>query len=114
MRGRTEREGLLTRVFVIADEDSTTADLGITGTGEARCRPDDFYVAMTGERIALGRALQDFGRQVEAAGCAESVSNADMHRAEFAAAAKLSEQVVTDFRVAMDALFEQAIIDFRR
>ena len=36
-----------------------------TGEGEARARPDDRFNAKVGEGIALGRALQDLGKQIE-------------------------------------------------
>jgi hypothetical protein len=77
----TTTKGLVTTVEVASDERTLTSDLRVTGRGVARCKADDFYARTTGERIALGRAIQDFGRQVEAAGLAESVSLADIDRA---------------------------------
>lgn len=80
MLSQTTRDGLKTTVLVLADPDSQLGGLGLTGYGTARCRPDDLYVEATGELIALGRAIQDFGQRVEAMGCAESVSYADVER----------------------------------
>lgn len=76
----TTCEGRTVTVEVASDEGTLTDDLRIVGRGVARCKPDDVYVRATGERIALGRAMQDFGRQVEAAGCAESVCVEDVGR----------------------------------
>lgn len=76
----TTRVGTDTIVTVAADEDTVLADLNLSGTGVARLRPGDFDVPVTGERIAMGRAIQDFGRQVEEAGLNESVCKCEIER----------------------------------
>lgn len=76
----TTHDGLRTEVHVTSDPDSLTAGLGIVGHGEARCRPTDLFVRSTGDLIALGRAIQDFGRQVEAVGLEESVGVDEVER----------------------------------
>lgn len=78
----TSRVGNDTIVTVAADpaHDTLTSDLGITGHGVARLRPGDFDVPATGQRIALGRAIQDYGAQVEAAGLDESVCGCEVER----------------------------------
>lgn len=92
MLAKTETDGPKTTVTVIADEGSRTAPFQITGVGVARCRPDDLYVAATGELIALGRAMADYSRQIEALGLESSVSNADVVRVGAAIIARDVEQ----------------------
>jgi hypothetical protein len=74
----TTTKGRTTIVRVGASEGSSTAGLGISGEGVAKCRPDDFYNEATGELIALGRAIQDFGQQVEQAGRDRVTSKLEM------------------------------------
>jgi hypothetical protein len=59
-------DGPDTMAEVSANEDSLTA--GVEGRGFARCTPDDVYSGEIGRNIALGRAIQDFGRKVEQKG----------------------------------------------
>ena len=80
MLSQTTFEDAKTTVLVMPSPGSMLDGLGLVGYGTARCRPDDLYSASTGELIALGRAIQDFGQRVEALGCAESVSQADVER----------------------------------
>jgi len=72
------------------------APLGVTGEGVARCRPEDFYVQDTGDLIALGRAIQDFGRQVEEQGLAQSMSGATVQQALDAAFGELERELRED------------------
>lgn len=72
-------QGRTTTVTVIAEPGSICQ--GLSGTGVARCRPEDVFVPEVGEAIALGRAIQDLGRQVEQDGVECSYSEADLARA---------------------------------
>lgn len=56
---RIKREGLTTRVAVLA--------AGKVGNGEASCARGDVYSERIGEGIALGRALQCLGLEIETA-----------------------------------------------
>lgn len=76
----TTVNGLVTTVEVSAEPGTMTADLPIIGVGVARCRPEDLFIGAVGERIALGRAIQDFGRRVEENGLAGSVSLEEVDR----------------------------------
>lgn len=80
MISETTIDGRFTNVVVTPEPGSLTAPLGIVGYGFAMCRPGDLQVDSTGRLIALGRAFQGFGRRVEAAGLAESVSIEDVQR----------------------------------
>ena len=66
MLAKTTFDGRTTVVEVSADEESLTFPEGITGVGSALCRKSDVFDPKTGEGIALGRAIEDFGRQVAA------------------------------------------------
>lgn len=70
----TSHVGPKTLVTIAPEAGSIIEDLDIVGEGEARCRPDDLFVPSTGQRIALGRAMIDYGRKLEAVATAESVS----------------------------------------
>lgn len=53
----------------------------MTGTGIARCRPEDVFIPEVGEAIALGRAIKDLGAKVETGALECSFSQADLDRA---------------------------------
>lgn len=76
----TSVEGTTTTVEVAADEGTLLADSNIVGRGVARTSPGDVFDPEVGRIIALGRAIQDFGRQVEADGEAAVVSKAEFAR----------------------------------
>ena len=80
MNYTAEFDGNITRVEVFAGPSSDLALLGITGRGEARCRPEDSFSETTGQLIAIGRAIQDFGRQVTEFGDSTVVTKADVAR----------------------------------
>lgn len=67
MQSLTSRIGNETFVTVAPDTESLLGDSNISGYGTSRCMAADVYDAEIGEGIALGRAIQDFGRQVEQA-----------------------------------------------
>lgn len=69
-----ERKGRVTKATVFAEPGTLLEPAGIVGHGEAKCRKDDIFSTTTGELIALGRAQQDFGKQVENVGHAGVVS----------------------------------------
>lgn len=46
----------------------------LVGTGTARCKPGDHFDARIGKYIAIGRAMQDLGRQLEEHGAARSIT----------------------------------------
>ena len=78
MLAQTTITGCVTTVEVSADEDSFTFPEGITGIGHAICRKADVFDRSTGQGIALGRAIQDFGVQVTAKWEARVVSKETM------------------------------------
>lgn len=80
MKSLTSRIGNETFVTVAPDEDSLLGDTGLIGHGVARCNVTDIYDAEIGEGIALGRAIQDFGHQVEAAFNSRTVTVEEFHR----------------------------------
>jgi len=66
----------------------------LVGTGVARCRRDDVQSGRVGTTIALGRALQDLGRQLEAAGLARTVSLDEMDRVADILSDTLEEMII--------------------
>jgi len=80
MLAQTTTTGCVTTVEVSADEKSITFSEGITGVGSAKCRKADVFDKQTGEGIALGRAIEDFGRQVTARWEARVVTNDEFDR----------------------------------
>lgn len=74
MYSLTERDGAKTTVTVAAEPGTKLEHLQVIGQGTARCKPDDLYNPKTGELIALGRALKDYGAKVEEAGLCRSLS----------------------------------------
>lgn len=80
MQSLTSRIGNDTFVTVAADAESLLGDTQISGHGTSRCMASDVYDAEIGEGIALGRAIQDFGRQVEQAFLARVVTTEEFHR----------------------------------
>lgn len=66
MLAKTTIEGRVTTVEVLAEDDTLTSAEGITGVGSALCRKADVFDPKTGEGIALGRAIEDFGRKLTA------------------------------------------------
>ncbi len=76
-------DGTTTTVTVEAELGTLLEESGITGTGQARCRPDDMFSLETGEGIALGRAMQDYGRQVEAEALKWTVTKDEFARVAF-------------------------------
>jgi hypothetical protein len=63
----THRNGRETIVQVVP-EPGSKSDLGMYGTGYARCHPTDMYDENVGEMIATGRGLVELGKQVENVG----------------------------------------------
>lgn len=63
-----KHEKRVTKATVFAEPGTLLEPMNIVGHGEAKCRKDDVFSPAVGELIALGRAQQDFGRQVEEIG----------------------------------------------
>ena len=76
MISSTSRSGRVISVEVSAEIGSTIYADGLVGKGHAVCRKEDHFVQGIGERIALGRAMQDLGAQLEAKWSALSVTQA--------------------------------------
>ena len=65
-----------TTVSTVIPEAGSLAD-GLVGTGIARCRPDDHFDDVVGEKIATARAVQDLGRAMEARSLLESIPESE-------------------------------------
>jgi hypothetical protein len=74
----TERHGRVTSVTVTWVPDQDT--IGFKGYGSSLRSKGDVELAEIGETIALGRAIQDLGRQVEASGHSQCVSKSEYAR----------------------------------
>lgn len=64
MNANIRRQGRATVVELIVTVGALSEEK-IIAVGRAVCAKEDHYVSKVGERIALARALQDFGRQLE-------------------------------------------------
>jgi Domain of unknown function (DUF1876) len=74
------RHGRITEATVWADPDGIAHTVGIVGQGTATRSKNDIRLDEIGETIALGRAIQDFGRQVEMRGHAACVTKEEYDR----------------------------------
>lgn len=108
MNGSVDFDGLTTIAPIFADEGSLLEPQGVVGRGVARCRPDDVYDKEIGQRIALGRAIADFGQQVTELAVSESVSQADAIDDAFCEGYSLGGQMgVVLSANAMETYFEE-------
>ena len=93
---RIKHEGLTTKAIVMA--------AGKVGNGEASCARGDVYSERIGEGIALGRALQCLGLEIETATQRTCVTKREMARVNrFQAAEKAATEelprVIYDVRL---------------
>jgi hypothetical protein len=73
-----QRHGRITEATVSWEPEPSL--LPLKGHGTSRVSKADVYLAEIGENIAVGRAIQDLGRQVEAIGNAQCVTKAEYAR----------------------------------
>jgi len=98
MNAKTTTTGRTTIVTVHPARGSVCEQLGVVGEGQAKCRHQDFFNAETGYIIALGRAVQDMGKNIENLGHERVVSKTDLARAmrELSIVAVLTEKDVIE------------------
>jgi hypothetical protein len=80
MISKTDFSGAVTTTTVTAEPGSLLDGYGIVGEGVARCRSNDVYSRSIGEDLAIARAIQDFGRQIEEKALDRTVSLDDADR----------------------------------
>lgn len=80
MIASTTHQDRVTIVEMRASPGTAAYPFDITGHGEAICRLDDAFNPKTGEMIASGRAIQDFGRQIEEVGHSRVVTLEELRR----------------------------------
>lgn len=69
-----------TTIVTVGAEPGTVLE-GYSATAKARCAPTDVYVPEVGTMIALGRAIQELGRQVEDDALSLTITKDDMAKA---------------------------------
>jgi hypothetical protein len=82
MEIKTVRHGRITEATVTAEFFDQVRMEGVVGRGTAFRSKNDVRLDEIGETIAIGRAIQDFGRQVEARGHAQCVTKDEYARVQ--------------------------------